>query len=118
MQAQATTREQGPIVPIPVPLEPLVKLVRERLAPIDVWLFGSRARGDHRQDSDWDLLAVLPDEASESLLDPIVAWEIVGASGVRATLLATRRSDLDGIWGCVNTFGYVLSREGVRLNVG
>jgi uncharacterized protein len=118
MQAQATTREQRPTVPIPVPLEPLLKLVRERLDPIDVWMFGSRARGDHRQDSDWDLLAVLPDDACESLLDPIVAWEIVGASGVRSTLFATRRSDLEGIWGRVNTLGYVLSREGVRLNVG
>jgi predicted nucleotidyltransferase len=26
-----------------------------------VWLFGSRARGDHRHDSDFDLLVVLPD---------------------------------------------------------
>lgn len=28
-----------------------------------LYLFGSRARGDHRDDSDWDLLALLPEMA-------------------------------------------------------
>jgi uncharacterized protein len=32
-----------------------------QLDPEEVWLFGSRARGDHRPDSDIDLLVVLPD---------------------------------------------------------
>lgn len=32
--------------------------------PEQVWLFGSRARGDARDDSDWDLLVVVPDDAS------------------------------------------------------
>jgi uncharacterized protein len=32
-----------------------------QLDPDEVWLFGSRARGDHRPDSDIDLLVVLPD---------------------------------------------------------
>ena len=31
------------------------------LRPRMIWLFGSRARGDHRADSDFDLLVVLPD---------------------------------------------------------
>jgi len=32
-----------------------------QLDPEEIWLFGSRARGDHRPDSDIDLLVVLPD---------------------------------------------------------
>lgn len=32
------------------------------LNPIEVYLFGSRARGDAREDSDYDLLFVLPDD--------------------------------------------------------
>jgi uncharacterized protein len=32
-----------------------------QLDPDEIWLFGSRARGDHRPDSDIDLLVVLPD---------------------------------------------------------
>src|SRR5262245_35354161 len=37
----------------------------EALAPEEVWLFGSRARQTHSVDSDWDLMAVLPDSASD-----------------------------------------------------
>ena len=29
-----------------------------------VYLFGSRARGDHHEDSDWDLALILPDGAA------------------------------------------------------
>jgi len=43
-----------------------LKLLLNRLAPIlnpiEVYLFGSRARGDARPDSDYDLLFVLPDD--------------------------------------------------------
>jgi predicted nucleotidyltransferase len=39
--------------------------LRDRLVaslhPRMIWLFGSRARGDYRSDSDFDLLVVLPD---------------------------------------------------------
>jgi predicted nucleotidyltransferase len=36
------------------------------LRPSMVWLFGSRARGDARPDSDFDLLVVLPDGLREN----------------------------------------------------
>ena len=35
------------------------------LRPDAIWLFGSRARGDARKDSDFDLLVVLPDGRPE-----------------------------------------------------
>lgn len=42
-----------------------IAFLRDRLVvelrPLSVWLFGSRARGDARPDSDFDLLVVLPD---------------------------------------------------------
>lgn len=42
-----------------------ITFLRDRLVaalhPKMIWLFGSRARGDHRPDSDFDLLVVLPD---------------------------------------------------------
>ncbi|MBF0332558.1 MAG: nucleotidyltransferase domain-containing protein [Alphaproteobacteria bacterium] len=41
-----------------------------------VWLFGSRARGDGRPDSDFDLLVVMPDESASShkaVAAPLVA---------------------------------------------
>jgi Nucleotidyltransferase domain len=42
-----------------------IAFLRDRLVvglrPLSVWLFGSRARGDARPDSDFDILVVLPD---------------------------------------------------------
>lgn len=32
-----------------------------------LWLYGSRARGDHRADSDWDLLIILNKKELESV---------------------------------------------------
>src|SRR5687768_4457841 len=41
------------------PIAPLIDRIREQFHPRQIWLFGSRARGDNRDDSDWDLLAVV-----------------------------------------------------------
>ena len=41
----------------------IAREMQERLQPAEVILLGSRAAGDHRHDSDVDLMAVVPDEA-------------------------------------------------------
>ncbi|AWN54201.1 nucleotidyltransferase domain-containing protein [Methylobacterium sp. 17Sr1-1] len=56
---------------VPEPLRPLVSRIIRHADPLVIWLFGSRARGEARADSDWDLLVVLPDDVDEALLDPI-----------------------------------------------
>lgn len=59
--ADASTRPIGPFRNE----EAAISFLRDRLVaalrPKMIWLFGSRARGDHRADSDFDLLVVLPD---------------------------------------------------------
>ena len=42
----------------------IAREMQERLQPAKVILLGSRAVGDHRDDSDVDLMAVAPDEAA------------------------------------------------------
>ena len=37
------------------------KAVQSVVPSAEVYLFGSRARGDHQIDSDWDVLILLPD---------------------------------------------------------
>lgn len=68
--------------------------IRDRLVaflkPEEIWFFGSRARGDHRPDSDFDILVVLPDEAP---LDHRRAYEPVMASGLACDVVPCRRSD-------------------------
>jgi uncharacterized protein len=38
-------------------------VIRETDANADAWLFGSRARGDSRADSDWDVLILVENKA-------------------------------------------------------
>ena len=110
--------ETRPSIPAPAELRGLLDRVTATLQPVEIWLFGSRARGDDEPDSDWDLLAVLPDDAACDLMDPVVAWEIARAADTHATLLSTTTSELRGLWGLPNTLGYDLSRDGIRLIVG
>jgi uncharacterized protein len=45
-------------------LSGVVARLVEALDPQAIWLFGSRARGDHRPDSDFDLLVVAKENGS------------------------------------------------------
>ena len=57
-----------------VPPEMIARII-EVLHPEQIWLFGSRARGEARTHSDWDFMAVLPDQAPEHDLDVVSVWE-------------------------------------------
>ncbi len=58
--------------------------VVETFRPLAVYLFGSRAEGRSTPTSDYDLVVVLPDDASEETLDVVKA----AASGRRAKVPA------------------------------
>lgn len=109
------SQSSRPAIPVPEEIGKLVSSLHAALRPAEIWLFGSRARGAAQQDSDWDILAVLDDDAAAELSDPVLAWRICRESKIPSTVLTTKRSDLQQIWGLPNTLGYDLSREGVRL---
>lgn len=52
----------------------ILERIVDTLDPEEVWLFGSRARQTHGPDSDWDLMAVLPDTAPDHQLDLAAVW--------------------------------------------
>lgn len=104
------------VIEVPKEVRPLIDRIRARMAPDAIWLFGSRARGDHRADSDWDILVALDDRADPALFDPIVGWEIQHELSIPATILMTTSSELKESWGAPNTIGYVLAREGLKLD--
>lgn len=59
--------------------------------PLAVYLFGSRAEGRARPDSDYDLLVVLPDDATEEDLDVGRAYESVIRASVPGDVIPTTR---------------------------
>ena len=65
-------------------LPQLVARIVEVLQPVQVWLFGSRARGEARVDSDWDFMAILPDGAPEQDLDLCLGMAAVARSTASA----------------------------------
>lgn len=80
-----------------------------------MWLFGSRARGDARPWSDWDLLVVVPDDVDERLLDPRCAFRLQKGSGVYADVIPCLASEFQESRSVVNTICYAAASEGVLI---
>jgi predicted nucleotidyltransferase len=76
-------------------LRPVLERIVTRLRPEEIWLFGSRAEDHARPNSDFDLLAVLPDGTPEEELDPVKAWSIVRGMGVPVDVVPCTRSELE-----------------------
>jgi len=97
------------------PIAPLIERIVMRLAPEEIWLFGSRAEGRARPDSDYDLLAVLSDDAPESALDLMKAWELTCDLGVPADLVPCTRSDFEMDKDEVGTLARAAYHRGRRI---
>jgi predicted nucleotidyltransferase len=105
-------------VRLPIDLEPIAPLIRrivERLDPEEIWLFGSRAEGRARPDSDYDLLAVLGNDASEGDLDLVKAWELTCGLGIPADLVPCTRSDFEGERDEIGTLPRAAYHRGRRI---
>lgn len=98
------------------PVRGLLEQVVARWKPAAIWLFGSRARGDSRGDSDWDLLVVVSDDAPERLLrDPLVAWRLLKKTGAPADLVVCTRGEFEEDRGVPNTLAFEVATDGVQL---
>jgi len=103
-------------ITLPPEVKVLVQLCRTEMHAVEVWLFGSRARGDHRPDSDYDILAVVADDAPEGVDTPMAAFELRRRSKAHADLLTGRMSEVIGARDVPNTLSYIVHREGVRID--
>ncbi len=97
------------------PLATRVARIQAAYHPEQIWLFGSRARGNARADSDWDLFVVVPDDIQESNLDPLVGWQLQRGSGVYADVIPCRAGEFREDLGTVNTLSYAVASEGVLI---
>lgn len=79
--------------------EAALGFIRDRLVlclkPEAIWLFGSRARRDHRPDSDFDILVVLPDLLGEKGRDHRHALEPLLGSGLAIDVVPCLRSEFE-----------------------
>lgn len=103
---------------LPPPLErlgPVIERLVARLAPEEIWLFGSWAEGRARPDSDFDLLAVMPDGTTEAELDPVQAWLIVRGMGVPIDVVPCTRSEFEEEKHEIDTLARAAFSKGIRI---
>ena len=91
----------------------VIERIVEVLAPEEVWLFGSRARETHGPDSDWDLMAVLPDTAPDRDLDLATVWSnLRELRRMRIEVIPIRRRDFDESRSTLGELAEAVAREG------
>ena len=98
------------------PISPILDRVIERWQPLQIWLFGSRARGEGGPDSDWDLLAVVPDCPDPADFDdPMTVWRVKRQPNVPSDLVVYRASDFEEDRTVPNTLAYAVRLDGVLI---
>ena len=98
------------------PIRALVSLIVERCRPVSVWLFGSRARGQAREDSDWDILVVLPDNvAEEDLYSSLSPWRLRKLTRVNADVVYCNDSEFAEATSVPNTLAYEVAKNGLVI---
>ena len=96
--------------------DPKLRLVVDRLvgayAPERIYLFGSVARGDADQDSDYDLMVVVPDDASLERCGSRLAYQALRGTGIAADVLVWTRGRFERRAHVVASLPATILREG------
>jgi predicted nucleotidyltransferase len=113
---EATVARAGPRIDHPDELDRMVRQIVAKVDPVAIYLFGSRARGDADDDSDYDLMIVVPDDFPDGQAHATTAFSLVDGRRIpmdvtmsRATGFATRRRQ-------IGTLEYKVGREGIVLH--
>lgn len=86
------------------------------VAPVErVILFGSRARGDHGQDSDWDLCVLLADDIPTGIYTPASMWQAVRDLDLAIQVVPMRRRVFEDRRHDVNALAHDVAEDGIVL---
>ncbi len=90
------------------------RLEEELKVNVEVFLYGSHARGENTEDSDVDVLVILPyrDAEVESVVGDI-AWQIGFEAGVVISIVLVSQDELPILK--ASPFIQSVQREGIRL---
>jgi len=95
METTGKTSDQS-VDRVPAHEDPVLDDIVRRLVgaydPLQVYLFGSKARGEAGVDSDYDLLIVVPDDAPPERRRSRLAYEVLQGTGTAADVLVCTRS--------------------------
>ena len=96
------------------PIGPLLKRIIDEFRPIEVRLFGSRARGDAGAASDWDLFVVVPDDL-DAVDDIFAGYRLRRETRTRADVILCPVSEFREDRDTPNTLAYEAAHRGVQI---
>ncbi len=100
--------------------DPKLRLVVERLIsayrPDRIYLFGSIARGDADEDSDYDLMVLVPDDAAPERRGSRLAYQALRGTGIAADVLVWTRGSFERRAHVVASLPATVLREGKLLH--
>ena len=97
-------------------LDTVVARLVEGLDPEAIFLFGSRARGTARADSDFDLLVVTRSEDGEAAYDHDRAYAPLLGSGIGCDVVPCPKHDFDAEKQLPTSLCYEAYRHGRKLH--
>jgi hypothetical protein len=99
------------------PSRALIERIASTWKVRQIWLFGSRARGEARAQSDWDLFVVVADE-DPAHGDPYAGWPMRNTGGVRSDVILCSETDFADYRNVPNTLAYEAANHGTQVHGG
>lgn len=109
-----TLTRAKPRIDDPEELDRVLHRLVGALRPVSIYLFGSRARGDAADDSDYDLMLVLADDAP--LHSPQAVWDTANSDRIDVNPFLTRAGAFSWRRHEVGTLEYEVQIDGIRLH--
>jgi HEPN domain-containing protein/predicted nucleotidyltransferase len=95
-------------------LDPVVRRLVEAFEPVAIYLFGSRARSDASEDSDYDLMLVLTDDRARAISRQAI-WDTAQSDQIDVNPFLTRVAAFAWRRHEVGTLEYEVQVDGIRL---
>ena len=93
-------------------IAPVIRRLVEALRPERIYLFGSRARGEAAEDSDYDLMVVVPGSAQPRYRRAQDAYRVLWDVGIPVDVLVWTRAEFDRQAPVVASLPATVLREG------
>ena len=96
------------------PIDHLLARIIDEFRPIEIRLFGSRARGESSAASDWDLFVIVPDDL-EAADDLFAGYRLRRETRTRADIVLCPVGEFQEDRSTPNTLAYEAAHHGVVI---
>ena len=93
-------------------LQEAVRRLVEHFQPVRIYLFGSRARGDAREHSDYDILVVVPDVQQSGFRAAQSAYSLLWGLELSIEVIVLTRTEFDRDLKYASSLPATTTREG------